>query len=167
MFIVGCDFHPSYQQIAFVDTESGEIEERSLTYSGGEAEQFYGGLGRPALIGMESVGNSQWFVSLLQSLGHEFWIGDAAQIRASYVHQQKTDRRDVGHILKLLMEGRFPGIWAPCIEIRDQRQLLVHRYKLVQLRTQVKNELQHLALNQAVTEVAEADPSARLLMTQP
>jgi transposase len=216
MFIVGCDFHPSYQQIAFVDTESGEIEERSLTHSGAEAEQFYGELGRPALIGMESVGNSQWFVSLLERLGREVWIGDAAQIRASYVRQQKTDRRDAGHILKLLMEGRFPRIWAPCNEMRDQRQLLVHRYKLVQLRTRVKNELQHLALNQGMqwkrklwttrgreqlqalnlerwasqrrhdllqllamlegqleslnqagTEVAEADPSARLLMTQP
>jgi transposase len=145
MIIVGCDFHPSYQQIAFLDTESGEVEERSLIHSGAEAEQFYGGLARPALVGMESVGNSQWFVGLLERLGHEVWIGDAAQIRASYVRQQKTDRRDAGHILKLLIEGRFPRIWTPTTEMRDHRQLLIHRHRLVQLRTRVKNELQHLA----------------------
>jgi transposase len=150
MIIVGCDFHPSYQQISFVDTESGEVEERSLTHSGGEAEQFYRGLARPALVGMEAVGNSQWFVGLLERLEHEVWIGDAAQIRASYVRQQKTDRRDAGHILKLLIEGRFPRIWTPTTEMRDHRQLLIHRHRLVQLRTRVKNELQHLALNQGL-----------------
>jgi len=47
MMIVGCDFRPSYQQIAFLDTESGEVEERSLTHAGAEAEQFYGLLARP------------------------------------------------------------------------------------------------------------------------
>jgi len=150
MIIVGCDFHPSFQQVAFLDTESGEVEEKSLTHSSGEAEQFYGQLARPALVGMEAVGNSQWFVGLLERLGHELWIADAAQIRASYVRQQKTDRRDAGHILKLLIEGRLPRIWTPSTEMRDHRQLLVHRHKLVQLRTRVKNELQHLALNQGM-----------------
>jgi transposase len=150
MMMVGCDFHPSFQQIAFLDTESGEVEERSLTHASGEAEQFYGQLARPALVGMEAVGNSQWFVGLLERLGHEVWIGDAAEIRASYVRQQKTDRRDAAHILKLLIEGRFPRIWTPSAKMRDHRQLLIHRHRLVQLRTRVKNELQHLALNQGL-----------------
>ena len=150
MMMVGCDFHPSFQQVAILDTESGEVEEKSLSHASGEAEQFYGQMARPALVGMEAVGNSQWFVGLLERLGHEVWIGDAAQIRASYVRQQKTDRRDAGHILKLLIEGRFPRIWTPSAKMRDHRQLLIHRHRLVQLRTRVKNELQHLALNQGM-----------------
>ena len=77
-------------------------------------------------------------------------MGDAAQIRASYVRQQKTDKRDAAHILKLLVEGRFPRVWMPSSEIRDLRQLLLHRYKLVIIRARVKNELQHLCLNQGV-----------------
>jgi hypothetical protein len=28
---IGCDFHPSFQQIAIVDTETGEQEEKRLT----------------------------------------------------------------------------------------------------------------------------------------
>ena len=51
------------------------------------------------------MGNSQWFMGLVERLGHEVWIGDAAQIRASYIRKQKTDRRDAWHILKLLVEG--------------------------------------------------------------
>ena len=41
MLIIGCDFHPSVQQIAFVDTETGECNEFRLNHSDGEAEKFY------------------------------------------------------------------------------------------------------------------------------
>jgi transposase len=150
MTIVGCDFHPAWQQIAVLDTETGEITEHKLVHATGETERFYRGLPAPALIGMEACGNSQWLIDLLQRLGHEVWIGDAAQIRASYVRKQKTDRRDAAHILKLLMEGRFPRLWTPTAEQRDLRQLLVHRHKLVAIRTRVKGGLQHLALNRGL-----------------
>jgi transposase len=99
---------------------------------------------------MEATGNCHWLVDLLAELGHELWVGDAAAIRASYVRQQKTDKRDAAHILKLLVEGRFPRIWMPSSEVRDLRQLLLHRYKLVMIRARVKNELQHLCLNKGV-----------------
>src|SRR5277367_3989646 len=133
MKIVGCDFHPGHQQITFVDTVTGEVRERKLVHGDGEAERFYRELEAPALIGMESVGNSLWFEHLLDRLGHELWIGDAAQILASYVRRQKTDRRDAGHILRLLMEGRFPKLWVATAEQRDLRQLLIHRHKLVEI----------------------------------
>jgi len=105
---------------------------------------------RPALVGVEASGNSQWFLDLLQRLGHEVWLGNTAEIRASYVRKQKTDKRDAGHILKLLIEGRFPRLWTPSIEQRDLRQLLIHRHKQVEIRTRVKNGLQHLAMNRGL-----------------
>src|SRR5207245_3188973 len=52
--------------------------------------------------------------------------------------------------MKLVAEGRFPRIWMPSSEVGDLRQLLLHRYKLVIMRARVKNELQHLCLNQGV-----------------
>ena len=150
--IIGCDYHPSWQQICWLDTETGETEERRLEHASGEAEKFYRGLSAPALIGMESTGNCQWFVEMATSAGHEVWIGDAAKIRASDPRQQKHDRRDAALILKLLLEKRFPRIWVPSSEEKDLRQLLIHRHKLVRIRAQVKNELQHLAMNQGVTK---------------
>jgi transposase len=148
--IVGCDFHPSWQQVAIFDSSTGEIVEHKLVNGNGEAERFYRLLPVRSLIGVESCGNSQWFVELLEKLGHEVWIGDAAQIRASYVRKQKTDKRDAGHILKLLIEGRFPRLWAPDAVVRDLRQLLIHRHKLVEIRARVKNGLQHLAMNRGM-----------------
>jgi transposase len=150
MLVVGCDFHPSWQQVAWLDTETGETGEQKLVHATGEAKRFYAQLPKPALAGMEATGNSQWFVELVQELGHEIWIGDAAQIRASYVRKQKTDKRDAAHILKLMVEGRFPRLWTPDGEQRDLRQLVLHRHKLVEIRSRVKNELQHLSLNKGM-----------------
>jgi len=150
MILIGCDFHPSWQQISWLNRATGETEDNKLVHAPGETERFYRQFPAPALIGMESTGNCQWFVDLLTKLGHEVWIGDAAKIRASDSRQQKHDRRDARLLLQLLAEGRFPRIWTPSSEQRDQRQLLIHRHKLVKLRVQVKNELQHLALNQGM-----------------
>jgi len=150
MMIVGCDFHPSWQEVAWLDDETGETTEQKLVNGNGEAERWYGQLPVPSLIGLEATGNAQWLVEMLQQLGHEVWIGDAAQIRASYVRKQKTDKRDAQHLLRLLYEGRFPRLWVPSSEQRDLRQLLIHRDKLVQIRSRVKNGLQHLAMNRGV-----------------
>src|SRR3984957_5716864 len=150
MMIIGCDFHPSWQQVSWLDTETGDCGERKLVHASGDAKQFYQQLAAPGLIGMEATGNSQWFVELVEDLGHAIWIGDAAQIRASYVRKQKTDKRDADHILKLMMENRFPRLWTPDREQRDLRQLVLHRHNLVQIRSRVKNELQHLSLNKGM-----------------
>jgi len=154
MMIIGCDYHPSWQQVAWVETETGECGERKLVHATGEAKVFYQQLGSPALIGMEATGNSQWFIELVEDLGHAIWIGDAAQIRASYVRKQKTDKRDAAHILRLVVENRFPRLWTPDREQRDLRQLVLHRHKLVEMRSRVKNELQHLAMNKGMQKKA-------------
>lgn len=152
MRIIGCDYHPSWQQVCWLETTTGETGEQKLEHASGEAERFYRQLPQPALIGMESTGNCQWFLELARRLGHDLWVGDAAKIRASDSRQQKHDRRDAALILKLLLENRFPRIWVPSGEEKDLRQLLIHRYKLVRIRAQVKNELQHLAMNQGITK---------------
>jgi len=110
MLIVGCDFHPSWQQIALLDKETGEVQEHKLVNGDGEAERFYRALPVPARIGLEACGNSQWFIHRLQEIGHEVWIGDAAQIRASYVRKQKTDKRDalLAFVLTIGDASRFP-----------------------------------------------------------
>jgi transposase len=150
MLIIGCDFHPGFQQVAIFDNQTGEIQEKRLGHRA-EAEQFYRGLsGQEVRVGMEACGHYPWFERLLQELGLELWLGDAAQVRASVVRKQKTDRRDAEHLLQLLLENRFPKIWVPSLEVRDVRQLLVHRHKQVQARTRTKNQLQAMALSQGV-----------------
>jgi len=150
MVIIGCDFHPSGQQVYGIERESGEVvAEGWIAHSGKEVDQFYAALPAGAVVGVESSGNLLWFERKLAQYGHRLRIGDAAQIQAHEVRKQKHDRRSAELIARLLWEGRFPDLrWVPSLAERDLRQLLLHRDKLVRMRTQVKNQLQHIAMNQ-------------------
>src|SRR5512141_961801 len=152
MLIIGCDYHPSLQQIAYVDSETGELGERRLLHRE-EAEQFYSKLREQTAavrVGMEASGHSRWFERLLRDLQFELWIGDAAEIRTQRGRKQKTDRQDAQLLLRLMMEDRFPRIWVPDAANRDLRQLLWHRHRLVQMRTRVMNQLHVVALNEGL-----------------
>jgi hypothetical protein len=80
MIIIGVDFHPEFQHIASVDTETGEFQEKRLGHRE-EAETFYRGLaaaGQKVRVGMEASGHGRWFERLLAELQIELWIGDSA-----------------------------------------------------------------------------------------
>jgi transposase len=161
MMIIGCDFHPRFQQIAFFDQETGEFGERRLNHAE-EAERFYRSLcGRQVRIGAEATGNFRWFRQLLDELGHEFLLGDASAIRAACPRKQKTDKRDARHILTLLVEDRFPVVWQPSVENDHARQLLLHRCRLVRMRTRIKNQLDAMAKNEGLLRRRVWSPKRR------
>lgn len=149
MLIIGCDFHAGFETLAIFDNRTGEEEERKLLHPA-EAISFYRGLEERAIVGIEARGPCQWFRRLLAECGHELWIGDAAKIRAAEVRKKKTDREDPRLIRRLMVEGRFPRIWVPTEAERDVRQLLMDRHHRMRARTQAKNQLQALAMNQGV-----------------
>src|SRR5258705_10065041 len=152
MLIIGLDNHPGFQQIAYVDSETGELQERRLEHRE-EAEKFYRELaaqGVKVRVGMEASGQARWFERLLAELNIELWVGDATEIARKRERKQKTDRQDAQHILKLMLKDDFPQIWVPSWENRDLRQLLWHRHRMVQARPRIMNQLQAVALNEGV-----------------
>jgi transposase len=151
MMIIGCDFHPGFQQIAYVEQETGEYGERCLQHRE-ETVEFYRSLaGKAVRIGVEATGNDRWFHKLMSELGYELLVGDASAIHASAPREQRTDKRDARHILKLLVENRFPSVWQPSVGNEEQRQLLLHRCRLVRMRTRIKNQLDSMAKSEGLT----------------
>jgi transposase len=131
MRIIGCDLHARQQTLAMLDTETGEFVNQTRLHEGNQVREFYSQLARPVLVGIEAIGPMQWFLDLLQELGIDCQVGDAAKIRAAEPRKQKHDRRDAELILKLLVEKRFPAIWMPSKELLDLRALLLHRHQWV------------------------------------
>src|SRR5882672_1146337 len=80
MIIIGCDFHTRYQQIAMMDTETGELVERRLEHENGEARAFYASLPKPVVVGMEATGYAQWFERMLvEKRFPRIWIPSPAE----------------------------------------------------------------------------------------
>jgi transposase len=70
MIIIGVDFHPEFQQIASVDTDTGEFKEQRLAHRE-EGEKFLpraGGWGQKVRLGMEASGHARWFERLMAAL---------------------------------------------------------------------------------------------------
>ena len=88
MRIVGWDLHARQQTLAMLDTATGEVVNQTLMHEGNQVREFHCGLPRPALVGIEAIGPMQWFLNLLEELGIECQIGDAAKIRAAEPRKQ-------------------------------------------------------------------------------
>ncbi len=71
--------HTRYQQIAMLDDETGELVECRPEHSNGEARSSPRSIIGPVRVGIEATGHTHWFERLLEQLGHELWIGDAAR----------------------------------------------------------------------------------------
>src|SRR6267378_1447167 len=147
MRIIGVDLHTRQQSLAMLDTDTGEVIEKTLQHEGDEVREFYSALPGPVLVGIEATGSMPWFLKLMEELKIECRVGHPANIRAAEPRKQKHDRRDARLLLTLLAENRFPAIWMPSREQHDLQILLRHRDQFVRIRTRVQLSLQALALS--------------------
>ena len=139
MRIIGCDLHARQQTLAMLDTQTGEVVNRTLMHEGNQVREFYAELPHPVLVGIEAIGPMRWFLSLLEELGIECQVGDATKIRAAEPRKQKHDRRDAELILKLLVEtvsqrsgcpARSSSICELCCYIGITGYVCARKYKM-------------------------------------
>ena len=108
MRIMGCDLHARQQTLAMLDTATGEVVNRTLMHEGNQVREFYAQLPHPVLVGIEAIGPMQWFLNLLQELGIECQVGDAAKIRAAEPRKQKH----VDHVARSDRLRRVLSSWT-------------------------------------------------------
>ena len=70
MRIIGCDLHARQQSVAMIDTETGEVVNRTLMHEGNEVREFYAQLPQPVLVGIEAIGPMQWFFGSAGAVGN-------------------------------------------------------------------------------------------------
>jgi hypothetical protein len=54
MRIIGVDLHARQQSVAMLDTDTGEVMEKTLQHEGDEVREFYSALPSPVLVGIRS-----------------------------------------------------------------------------------------------------------------
>jgi len=77
----GVDFHARTQTISYCDTADGEARRKELHHQKDDVRAFYQQLSGEVIVGLEASGYSLWFEEMLESLGHQVWVGDATEIR--------------------------------------------------------------------------------------
>jgi hypothetical protein len=103
----GCDYHPGSQQIAFVDTETGEFQERRLAHreEAGKLYRELAGQGMKMRVGMEASGHARWFERLLAELSFELDGRRGQDQREARTQELKTDREGRAAYFEAPTEG--------------------------------------------------------------
>ena len=144
---IGVDIHARQQTLSYLETSDGTTGQVELSHERDDIKGFYSQLQGEVIVGIEACGYSHWFEELMEQLGHQLLVGDAAEIRRLARRRQKNDRRDADLLLELLVHNEFPALFRYCKESREVLRQLRYRHKLVKLRTMVANTLHALAIN--------------------
>lgn len=144
---IGVDIHARQQTVSFLDTADGTTGQVELNHEHDDIKGFYSQFQGEVFIGIEACGYTNWFEELMEQLGHQLLVGDAAEIRRLARRRQKNDRRDADLLLDLLVHDEFPALFRYSRESREVLRQLRYRHKLVKLRTMVVNTLHALAIN--------------------
>jgi transposase len=144
---IGVDIHARQQTVSYLDTADGTAGLVELQHERDDIKGFYSQFQGEVIIGIEACGYTNWFEELVEQLGHQLLVGDAAEIRRLARRRQKNDRRDANLLLDLLVHDEFPALFRYSRESREMLRQLRYRHKLVKLRTMVVNTLHALAIN--------------------
>lgn len=93
---------------------------------------------------MEATTNYYWMYETLKELGCDVVLAHPLKTRAIADAKVKNDRLDANILCDLLRADLIPQSYIPTETIRFLRELVRQRIRLVQMRTQVKNQVHAL-----------------------
>ena len=134
----GIDYHKKFSVVTLGDKSGKVILQETLVNNEKIVKDFFT-KHKKLVCAVESCRGYEWFVSLLEELGHEIKMGDSRSIKLIAVSRCKTDRIDSLILMEMLAKGYLTCAYQPNWKERDYRQLLRHRVQMV--RTSTKHKL--------------------------
>ncbi len=142
---VALDIHKHYSVVAGVDREGEEI----VTPCRVEHLDLEVWLGKHLMptdrVVIESTTNAWHVYDLLEPLVAEVLVANPIKVKQIACARVKTDNRDALILARLLAANLVPTVWVPPKPVRELRQLISHRRRLVGMHTQVVNRMHSVA----------------------
>jgi transposase len=105
---------------------------------------------------LEATYGWYWAVDVLAEAGAHVHLAHPLGIKGFAYRRVKNDVRDASDLADLLRMGRLPEAWIAPPEVRDLREAVRHRAKLVSLRSGLKAQV-HAVLAKQGVRVAVSD----------
>jgi transposase len=138
-------------------TPDGEVLEsvRFANDAQALAEQV-GRAGESPAVVLEATYGWYWAVDVLQAAGASVHLAHPLGVKGFAYRRVKNDCRDAADLADLLRMGRLPEAWVAPARVRDRRELVRHRHKLVGMRTSLKAQV-HAVLAKRGIAVVDSD----------
>jgi transposase len=149
MFFIGIDVHKKQSQICVLDVTGELVSELRVPTSRPDLADVLR-IYRGARVLIESCTPSEWVACHLESLGLEVIVADPgfAPMYATRSKKVKTDKRDARCLAQACRLGAYKPAHRLSPEQRQVRAQMDVRTTLVQMRTQIINQIGALLLGQ-------------------
>jgi transposase len=132
---VGIDLHRRRSVISRTDQHGQVLEAVRISNDPKLLAQVMGRAGEQPEVVLEATYGWYWAADLLTTIGANVHLAHPLGVKAFAYRRVKNDFRDAADLADLLRMGRLPEAWIAPPEVRDLRELVRHRAKLVAVRS--------------------------------
>lgn len=161
MVLHGLDLHKRQIQIASVHALDGETRQQRVPATREALAAFFGRFSGPQRAVAESTGSWYWVADLCREMGVELHLAHAHRVRAITTAKVKTDPADANALLALLRLDLVPEAHVVSNELREVRDLMRARLRLIQRRVSAQNSIARLLEKYNVSSSAALPRLAR------
>mgnify|MGYP001109602779 CR=1 FL=1 len=143
-YFVGLDVHWAFTVICILDEHGREVKSKTVHGPWSEVASALGELeGRVEVCYEASLGYG-FLYDWLRQVAERVVVAHPGHLRLIFRSKRKNDRVDARKLAKLLYLGEVPTVHVPGAKVREWRQLIEHRGRIIAKRTRTKNSLRSL-----------------------
>lgn len=146
---VGIDFHRRRSVIVRMSSQGERLAVVRIANEPAELAAAVGAAGPEPEVVIEATYGWYWAVDLLQSMGARVHLANPNALNWGD-RRVKNDVADATDLADMLRLGRLPEAWIAPPAIRELRELVRYRAKLVQLRTGLKAQVHAVMAKEGV-----------------
>lgn len=141
----GLDLHKRFSYIVVKDSIGRQLIKGRVDNKEGDISNFFTPLtGYNIKVAIEATSNYYWMYETLDRLNMEVKLSHPLKTKAIADAKIKSDKIDANVLSDLLRADLLPASYIPTQRIRELRELLRHRVRLVSNRTQLKNRIRDI-----------------------
>lgn len=147
---IGVDAHKNFSYVSVQDKKGETIKEGKVTNFSTEFEDFFREFSGEAHAAIEASTVVWPIVDLLEELNIKPTVAHPAKIKGIADACIKTDQRDSAKLAELLRFGYLPESYIPTKEVRNWRNAVRNKARLVDLRSSIVFQITSLILMKGI-----------------
>jgi transposase len=151
MWYIGLDYHVRTSSVHILDANGKKVNAFSVRGSWvdlvralREVAQAAAAVGEKLALCYEASCSYGHLYEQFAKLAAKVLVAHPGQLRLIFKSKHKHDRADAGKLAKLLFLDQVPTVWVPRQDVRAWRSLIEYRRRMIDQRTQSKNQLRAL-----------------------
>lgn len=147
---VGLDLHRNRSVLVRMSADGEVVGRERFENSPAALLEAVGETGSGVEVALEATYGWYWAADVLEAAGVGVHLAHPLMVRAMGAARVKNDRKDATLLADLLRADLLPEAWIPSREVRENRELVRYRHKLVELRSGIRAQVHSVLAKEGV-----------------